>query len=690
MVGVLLSCGGPGAAAVPPVKVGVYNVHSCVGTDGNTDYDRIATVIRSAAPDVVGLNEVRRFILGAKQDQEIASRLGAGYTSVFGRLFTPGLIADYGNALVTRHEVVSSQTHLFSKSPDLEQRGLLRVTLRRDGELVHVFVTHMGLNFEERRRHTDEILAIMADFTTGTRILMGDFNEMPTASSVTRLASIFDDAAAVYGLGPDATFSVATSPRRIDYIFLDKALAATSCHVPLNALTLVASDHLPVFASVVDPAVTAPVTNQLTAALNGVERLAATDTTAADPDAYTRGAPVISTSGGASTCTAVFDDLRVRRFVPEWTETFQSTAVGSAPADWARLYISPDGTATAHVQTVGPHHWWRQQSSKYVKYHFAPTVYPEWREYEFRARLKTISFGGGLWRMNVLNYPAADTAYDTYKLEVRELVNQAPQARLMKGAAALASVVLADVDVDPRDWNAWAVRVTRRPAASGQVANEVSAWANGRRILRAVDATEDNPDAYTQGSVVLVTVGGADGDCHVLADDLQVRRLEEAWSQDFDAEPSADWRQLYATPETAHSAVRVPAGGAGHAWRQSSAQYLKYHHAPVPYPEWQDTLFSARVRTEDLGGGKWRLKAYNFPSTDTAYETYKLEVRHTGGGPEMRLMRGATGLAAVSFATMGADASVENEYELGVFTHDTAPTLIRRLPSADVSDWKHY
>lgn len=689
MVGCIVAYGGWCVAAVPPVKVGVYNVHSCVGTDGATDYERIATVIRSAAPDVVGLNEVRRFILGAKQDQEIASRLGAGYTSVFGRLFTPAFIADYGNALVTRLEVVSSQTYLFSKSPDLEQRGMLRATLRKDGEMLHVFVTHMGLNFEERRRHTDEILAIMADFTTGTRILMGDFNELPTASSVTRLASIFDDAAAVYGLGPDATFSVATTPKRIDYIFLDKALAATSCHVPLNALTLVASDHLPVFASVVDPAVTAPVVNQLTAALNGVERLAANDTTPADPDAYTRGAPVISTSGATGPCAAVFDGLRVRRFAPVWTETFQSTPVGSAPGDWTRLYISPDGTATAHVQTVGPHHWWRQRSSKYVKYHFAPVAYPEWREYEFRARLKTISFGGGVWRMNVLNYPSTDTAYDTYKLEVRELANQLPQARLMKAGTVLASVALADVDVDPRDWNTWGVRVMRRPAAPGQVTNELSAWANGRRILRAEDTATDTPNAYTQGSVVLVTVGGAEGDCEVLADDLAVRRLDDVWAEGFETGVPADWQQLYATPDTVHSGARVPAGD-GHAWRQSSEQYLKYHHAPVPYPDWQDYLFSARVRTEDLGGGKWRLKAYNHPSTDTAYETYKLEVRHTAGGPEMRLMRGAAGLAAVSFAAMSADAAAENDYELGVFSHPTAPAVIRRLPEADVRDWQLY
>gem|GEM_PF-4484149 len=61
--GAMLGCSaGPiTAAPLPPVKVGCYNIHSCIGTDDVRDYDRIATVIRSAAPDVVGLNEVRRW-----------------------------------------------------------------------------------------------------------------------------------------------------------------------------------------------------------------------------------------------------------------------------------------------------------------------------------------------------------------------------------------------------------------------------------------------------------------------------------------------------------------------------------------------------------------------------------------------------------------------------------------------------
>src|SRR5687767_5307361 len=68
------------------LKIGVYNVHGGVGTDGVTDLPRIARVLKSAVPDVVALNEVNRpFHGGAYNDVELAKELGPEWEATFGK-----------------------------------------------------------------------------------------------------------------------------------------------------------------------------------------------------------------------------------------------------------------------------------------------------------------------------------------------------------------------------------------------------------------------------------------------------------------------------------------------------------------------------------------------------------------------------------------------------------------------------
>ena len=52
--------------AMPPAVAGdymslrlmTYNVHNCIGTDRQTDIERIAAIVRRQAPDVVAVQEV--------------------------------------------------------------------------------------------------------------------------------------------------------------------------------------------------------------------------------------------------------------------------------------------------------------------------------------------------------------------------------------------------------------------------------------------------------------------------------------------------------------------------------------------------------------------------------------------------------------------------------------------------------
>src|SRR5690606_37607560 len=108
------------------LKVAAYNIHGCIGVDGVLDLPRVARVLRIGVPDVIGLNEVYRLMSGAAQDEEIARELGESWTAVFGKTITKSL-ADYGNAILTKLPVVSSENWLLDEFAGQERRGLMRV-----------------------------------------------------------------------------------------------------------------------------------------------------------------------------------------------------------------------------------------------------------------------------------------------------------------------------------------------------------------------------------------------------------------------------------------------------------------------------------------------------------------------------------------------------------------------------------
>src|SRR5690606_21470881 len=119
----------------------------------------------------------------------------------------------------------------------------------------------------------------------------------------------------------------------------------------------------------------------------------------------------------------IADNLHVNRLVGLFSEDFNSAPLNGAPLDWKFLFASTDKAYDGRTVQIGGHRFWRQRSEAYVKYHYAPATYPDWKNYEFSARVKTISTGGGVWRLLAYNYPSTDTAYETYKIEVRHLAS---------------------------------------------------------------------------------------------------------------------------------------------------------------------------------------------------------------------------------------------------------------------------
>lgn len=231
----------------PDIKTMTYNIHHGEGTDGVIDLDRIASVIQAESPDIVGLNEVDKLTNrsgNVDQAKYLADALGMYY--VFGKSINYGG-GEYGNAVLSKTPIDSHTVHLLSNESDGEQRTCLEVQTAISGTTINFFVTHLGLEEDERVTHANQIKG-WATSKTGPKVVVGDWNEGPTGNAVQAMLTDFRDAFAVAGSGNGYTYANPNVSQRIDFVFICKDPAATisSCTVPSATPVPTASDHRPV------------------------------------------------------------------------------------------------------------------------------------------------------------------------------------------------------------------------------------------------------------------------------------------------------------------------------------------------------------------------------------------------------------------------------------------------------------
>lgn len=132
--------------------VATYNIHACVGTDGRFDSTRTAQVIRELATDVVALQEVHHRDFENAYVLDYLARQ-TGYQAIAG----PTLRRkdrDYGNAILTAlsiRELHRADLSCKGRKP----RGAIDAVLEKEGEIVHVVATRLGLSPGERRHQVD-------------------------------------------------------------------------------------------------------------------------------------------------------------------------------------------------------------------------------------------------------------------------------------------------------------------------------------------------------------------------------------------------------------------------------------------------------------------------------------------------------------------------------------------------------
>ncbi|MDP3746912.1 MAG: endonuclease/exonuclease/phosphatase family protein [Phenylobacterium sp.] len=233
-------------------RILTYNVHRCVGTDRRLDVGRVAEVIARLQPDIVALQELdvgRARTGGVDQAHEIAQRLKMSFH------FHPALRVEeelYGDAILTAYPERLIQTGPLPGHPaipQLEPRGALWLAVEIEGREVHVFNTHLGLVPKEQQIQAAWLAGHgWLDHPTrqGPTILLGDFNATATSVVYRTLHAKLEAARRLApNKTPTSTFPSALPVLRIDHIFVSPEIRVESVTAPFDALTRVASDHLP-------------------------------------------------------------------------------------------------------------------------------------------------------------------------------------------------------------------------------------------------------------------------------------------------------------------------------------------------------------------------------------------------------------------------------------------------------------
>jgi endonuclease/exonuclease/phosphatase family metal-dependent hydrolase len=234
------------------MRVVTFNIHHGVGQDGVLDLDRTARTLAAARSDLIGLQEVDSHFSARSDWVDQAEWLGErlGMQVVFGADVDlpppePGAPnRQYGNALLSVHDVVDWHNILLPRLDDDEQRGLLDVLVAADGPWTHVLVTHLQHDSRTARLLQVDAIRELLAATGPPVVLAGDLNSRPGWPETRQLTDVLVDAWATAGHGPGYTFSASRPHARIDYVLSSDDLVPRGAEV----LRSRAADHLPVVA----------------------------------------------------------------------------------------------------------------------------------------------------------------------------------------------------------------------------------------------------------------------------------------------------------------------------------------------------------------------------------------------------------------------------------------------------------
>jgi endonuclease/exonuclease/phosphatase family metal-dependent hydrolase len=159
---------------VRAVRIASYNIHRCIGADGQHNPQRVARVLQMLNADIIALQEV-----GFETDKEhnVLQYLGK---SIDAQIIEGVTLLDergqYGNAVLSRLPIDTIKLHDISVS-QCEPRGVIELQLNLNGHWLQLLATHLGLRHAERRSQVDYLLELLSHSQADIQILMGDLNQ---------------------------------------------------------------------------------------------------------------------------------------------------------------------------------------------------------------------------------------------------------------------------------------------------------------------------------------------------------------------------------------------------------------------------------------------------------------------------------------------------------------------------------
>lgn len=240
-------------ATEPKLRVATYNVHGCVGMDGQHSETRIAQVIASMSADIVGLQEIDRGRTRSgsiDQTGVIAERLGWHHHFQLAMHMADG---EYGDAIISRFPMTFARAvELPGAAPWYcrETRGAAHVTIETNLGPIAVVNTHLGLGRRERWLQAQTLTREdWLGAAPSPLILLGDFNSLGWSRSFRLLGRRLRNVRTlVSGSRNLRTFPTKFPAIALDHIFINAALQPIDIRVHRTSLARLASDHYPLFA----------------------------------------------------------------------------------------------------------------------------------------------------------------------------------------------------------------------------------------------------------------------------------------------------------------------------------------------------------------------------------------------------------------------------------------------------------
>lgn len=216
------------------MRVVTYNI------SGGLDPAAAGSVLAGLEPQVVCLLEVP----GSGRLRSIARRAGLEVVERAGKKGSGAAVLVHPDVRVR----ASSRVPL-STPKDLPTREAAHAIVSADGLGLSITAVQLGLRPDVRRTNLDELVAFLRSIDLPS-VLGCDLNESVRSPVASALASMYQDAHAVVGVGSGATYPTSDPSSRQDFVFVDPDLRVTASFAASKGAVDVASHHRPVVADI--------------------------------------------------------------------------------------------------------------------------------------------------------------------------------------------------------------------------------------------------------------------------------------------------------------------------------------------------------------------------------------------------------------------------------------------------------